>query len=296
MESLKNDRKSFVMMVLSLLIVGTIGLFRRLIPLPSALLAFFRGLIGAAMLGLLLLLRRRPLPPVPRRVVAGLALNGVFLGLNWILLFDAFTCTTIARATLCYYLAPTIVLLLSPAVFHEALTPKKLSCAAAALLGMAAVAGVVPGTGLPIGELRGVALALGAACFYALVVILNKKLGGVDPWRRTVLQLSAAALVLLPYLLLTGSFSALTPEPRQLLLLLTVGVVHTGVVYALYFGSMEGLRAQTISTLSYIDPVTSLFVSFFILREPLSPSALAGAALILGSAFVSEYEPRTTAQ
>lgn len=281
------------MMVLSLLIVGTIGLFRRWIPLPSALLAFFRGLIGAAVLGLRLLLRRGDArAPIPPGTLLGLALNGVFLGLNWMLLFEAFTLTTIARATLCYYLEPTIVLLLSPLVFHEALSLKKLACAAAALAGMALVAGVTPDSGPAAGELRGVFLALGAAFFYALVVILNKKLAGVDVWRRTAVQLFFAAAALVPYLLRQRAFAALTPEPRLLLLLLTVGVVHTGLAYALYFGSMDGLRAQTISTLSYIDPVTSLFVSCIVLREALSPAAAAGAALILGSAFISEREQR----
>lgn len=297
MDTQKNDRASLVMMIVSMLIVGSIGLFRRMLPLPSAVLAFFRGLIGSASLGAFLLLRRRcGLSKLPGRLLAGLALNGVFLAVNWILLFEAFNDTTIARATLCYYLQPTIVILLSPLVFGERLSRKKLLCAATALLGMVPVSGPVFTYGGGTRELRGVLLALGAACFYALVVILNKKLGGADACERTLVQLFSAALALLPYLLAARAFSGLTFDTRTVLLLLVVGVVHTGFVYALYFGSMVGLRAQTISMLSYIDPITALLISGVLLREPVSPAALAGAVLILGSALVSEWEPKQRTQ
>ncbi len=290
-----NTRRSCLMLISSLVIVGTIGAFRRYIPLSSPMLAFFRGLVGAACLLLFTALRRKGRrQAIPRRKLLGLALNGVFLGLNWILLFEAYNCTTIAKATLCYYLQPTIVLLLSPLVFHERLTPKKLLCAAVALAGMVFVSGVLDADAARPDGLRGILLGLGAACFYALVVMLNKKLDGVDAYDKTIVQLASAAVVLIPYLLLTEGFSALrTLDARAALLLAVVCVVHTGVVYALYFGSMAGLRAQTISVLSYIDPVVALLVSAVFLLEPMSVLSGVGAALILGSAFVSEYEPRS---
>ncbi len=80
-----------------------------------------------------------------------------------------------------------------------------------------------------------------------------------------------------------GSF-----DLSDLLLLLVLGVVHTGVAYALYFGSFEGLRVQTIAVFSYVDPVSALLFSALLLREPLSPLALLGAVLIIGSAILSE--------
>ena len=280
--------KSLLQQIASLVIVGTVGLLRRHIPLSSAALAFARGLIGGVSLWLWTKLRRRgPREKIPPKKLRGLVLNGAFLGVNWMLLFEAFNHTTIAAATLCYYLQPTIVVLLSPLVFGEKLTAKKLSCAAAALLGMALVSGVL-GPERAAADPRGVALGLGAAVFYSLVVIGNKKLGGVDVYDRTVIQLLSAAAAMTPYLLLTERLSPAAFTPTTLLLVLTAGVVYTGLVYALYFGSMDALPAQTIARLSYIDPVVALLVSALVLHEGLTFGGVLGAALILGSAVIGE--------
>ena len=133
-----------------------------------------------------------------------------------------------------------------------------------------------------------VLLGLGAAAFYAAVVLLNKGTSGVEPFPRTTVMLLSAGLVMVPYLLFTGGFSGGSFSPLSLLLLLVLGIVHTGVAYALYFGSMDGLRLQTVAVFSYIDPVSALLFSALLLREPLTPLAVLGAVLILGSAVVSE--------
>ena len=116
-------------------------------------------------------------------------------------------------------------------------------------------------------------------------------------YERTILQLAAAALVMVPYLWATEDFSALTLTPRTAVLLLIVGVVHTGVAYALYFGSMGGLRAQTVALFSYLDPVTAILLSALLLREPMTASGVLGAVMVLGSTIVSELwtgKPETT--
>ena len=277
-------------MISAMLIVGTIGVFRRYIPLSSALLAFSRGLIGSVSLLLFVILfkKKKTRQPVAGKKLIGMILNGAFLGINWILLFEAFNSTTIAKATLAYYMQPTIVLLLSPLLFRERLTARKLLCAAAALSGMVLVSGVIGADGSAVRDGRGILFGLGAACFYSLVVILNKKIEGVDAYPKTIVQLLSSAVTLIPYLLIRGEFSRMCWDGRVLWLVLLVGVVHTGLVYALFFGSMNTLRAQTISTLTYIDPVTAMIVSGLVLGERLSLPGMIGAVLILGSAVVSE--------
>ncbi len=294
MEPTANSKRSAVMLITSLLIVGTIGALRRYIPLSSAALALFRGAIGAVVLAVVVLVRRRKRRCViPLKMLGMLALNGAFLGINWMLLFEAYNHTTVAKATLCYYLQPTLVLLLSPWLFHETLTKTNLLCAAGSLGGMVLVSGVIGADGAPQ-DGKGILLGLGAACFYAAVVILNKRLGNVDIYEKTLVQLASAALVVVPYTAATGGFDGVAWDARLIGLLLLVGVVYTGVVYVLYFGSMTGLRAQTISMLSYIDPITALIVSVALLGEPLTVGAAVGAVLILGCAYISERPSRRT--
>jgi RarD protein len=289
-----------------MLIFGTIGLFRRYIPLSSGLLAFSRGILGAVFLGLFLIIRRlseqrcktgndgdiqesrTPACELPLRILFLLILSGALIGVNWILLFEAYNYTTVATATLCYYMQPTIVILLSPLFFHERLTAKKLVCAFLAVLGMFLVSGAA-GEGIPQGDAsRGILCGLGAAALYASVVIMNKCIRNIDPYLKTILQLASASVCLLPYLAVTGQLSYVKLDSFSLLMLLVVGIVHTGIAYTLYFGSTDGLRAQTIALFSYIDPVSALFISVLFLHEPMGAAGLAGAVLILGAAFAAE--------
>ena len=291
MSDRKNDPKSLAMLLSSMLIFGSIGVFRRYIPLPSAFLAFSRGMIGGLMiLSFMLATKRGGKTGLTARQMALLACAGAAIGVNWILLFEAYNHTTVAVATLCYYMQPTIVTLLSPLVFHERLTAKKAACAAVAVIGMALVSGVLGGA--QSGGAKGVLLGLGAAAFYSAVVILNKKIGGVNACRKTAVEMLSAGLVMLPYLLLTGGFGLGSVSAGALIMLLVVGVVHTGLAYLLYFGSMDGLRVQSIAILSYADPVSALLFSALFLREPLSAPGLLGAALIIGSAVYSEWNGR----
>ena len=276
-------------LISAFVIMGTVGLLRRWIPVSSALLAVARGLIGGAAMGAFVLLRgSAKLRRIPAKKLAALVLTGALIGLNWMLLFEAIRHTTVAAATLCYYIEPTLVLLASPLLFRERLTAKKLACAAAALLGMVFVSGVFTAGGLPGQGTRGILFGLAAGAVYASVVLLNKKLTGVDAYEKTAVQLLAAAAALTPYLLATEGVSAVRLTPGAAWMLLLAGVVHTGVAYWLYFSGMEGLPAQTVSMLSYLDPVVALLASVLILREPMTWQSAVGAALILVSALVSE--------
>lgn len=289
MKSRGNDRRSTWMFISSMLIFGTIGIFRRYIPLPSAFLAFSRGILGGLfILAFLKLKGRKPEGKLSAQTVLWLAVSGAVIGVNWILLFEAYNYTTVAVATLCYYMQPTIVVLLSPVIFKEKLTLRKGACAAVAVAGMVLVSGVIGGGGLQAGDPRGILFGLGAAVCYAVVVIMNKKITGVEAFQKTKIQLLSAGIVMIPYLLLTGGFSVGGITAPTVILLLTVGLVHTGIAYVLYFGSFDGLKAQSAAILSYIDPVAALLFSALFLREPLSLPGIAGAIMIIGSAVISE--------
>lgn len=276
-------------LISSMLIWGSLGLFIRGIDLPSSVIANFRGLMGAAFLLLVIVLGKLHFS---RRAVREnalcLGLSGLMLGFNWILLFESYRYTTIAVATLCYYLAPIIVVAVSPLVFRERLGLFRALCVLAALVGMVFVSGAAEG-GLPSpGQARGIALALGAALLYAAIVISNKKMHGISGLERTVVQLGISALVLLPYNLLTvhGPLPAL--GPGALVLLLAVGIVHTGLAYFLYFGCMEDLPSQTVAILAYVDPVTAVLLSALVLREPMSVGMWLGAGMVIAAAVLLE--------
>lgn len=284
----KDTAKSYTAFISSMLIFGTLGIFRRYIPLSSAMLALFRGLLGSAFLLILVFVKGGKLQKLKSRTFFLLAVTGALMGFNWMLLFEAYNYTSVAVATMCYYMQPTIVILLSPFVCREKLTSKKLLCAVAAIIGMVFVSGILNGNGIKTRDIKGILFGLGAAALYSAVVILNKKVVVKDVYEKSIIQLAAAAIILIPYLLLTEDITKTSLNGTAVCMVLLVGIVHTGIAYALYFGSMKNLKAQSIAVMSYIDPVFALLLSAVILHEGLTVYGAIGAILIIGSAFVSE--------
>ncbi|MBQ8311721.1 MAG: EamA family transporter [Clostridia bacterium] len=281
---MKEGTKARLGLITAMVIFGSIGIFRRYISLPSGMIGACRGLMGALFLFAVSRLRRQRLDMQSLRPSLGkLIFSGIAMGFNWILLFEAYRFTSVATATLCYYMAPVFVILASPFLLKEKLTPGKLLCVLAAVVGVALVGGVGEG-----GSLTGVLLGLGAAVLYATVVLMNKTLQDVPTEDRTMLQLAAAGLVLVPYSLLAENFSGVTMDGTSIIMLLVVGAIHTGWAYWLYFGSMKALPAQTVALYSYIDPIVAILLSALILGEALTPLGIVGAVLVLGATLVSE--------
>ena len=278
-------------LIAAMVVFGTIGLFVRHISLPSSVIALCRGVTGTVFLLALLFWRKLRLNLTAiRKNLLWLVLSGVAIGFNWILLFESYRYTSVAVSTLCYYLAPILVILVSPLILKERLTGKKITCVAVALVGMVCLSGVLQ-SGMPKGgELKGILFGLSAAVLYASVILLNKQLSGISALEKTILQLSVAAATLLPYCLLTLEGTVLTVDVKTLLLLIFVGVIHTGVAYALYFDALGAIKGQTAAILSYIDPVVAVLASVLLLREPMQSVEAIGAVLILGAAVISEVQ------
>ena len=171
------EAQSKLQLIASLCIFGTISLFVRNIALGSGMIALSRGVLGAVFLLLYLALRKQKLDlPAIRKNLWILLLSGGIMGLNWALLFEAYRYTTVATATLCYYMQPVFLTLAAAVLLGEKLSLKKGLCVLVALCGMVLISGALGGALPEAGELRGIALGLGAAILYACVILCNKKL------------------------------------------------------------------------------------------------------------------------
>lgn len=276
-------------LVLSEVIFGTLGLFVRVIPLSSTVLALARGVLGALFLLVFMRLRGRALTlPADGRTRALLVASGVCLTLNWAFLFEAYKLTTLASAELAYEMAPVIVMTVAPFLLGERLTTTRRACLVLALVGIVAVSGVLePGAAIGVTP-QGVALGLVAACFYAAVMILNQFLGTMDPLSKTTAQLGIAGVVLVPLVIWQGGLGVAGFDVRALVPLAIVCLVHTGVAFVLWFSSLHELSAQKVAIFNYIDPTVALLSSALVLGERMTPLAMVGAALILGSTLVGE--------
>ena len=271
-----------LMLIISMAIFGTLGLFVRHIPVSSGELALYRAMLAVIMLLGFFLATKQKIPfRAIKREVPLLLLSGVAMGFNWILLFQAYKYTTVSVATLSYYFAPVIVTVACPILFKEKMTAKSWICFAMSTLGIVLITGVGD-VASGSNHLLGIAFGLGAACLYATVVLLNKFIKRVDGIHRTFLQFVAAMVVLMPYVGVTSGVTLSVLDTTGWICLLVVGLVHTGLNYCLYFSSLKELPGQKAAILSYIDPLMAVMISVSILGERLSPVQLLSGLLILG--------------
>lgn len=284
---MKGKKLAAVFMVAAMIIFGTLGLFVRNIPLPSGELALYRAAMATVLVGGFLLFTGRGIALRGiKKDLPFLLLSGAAMGINWILLFEAYKYTTISMATLSYYFAPVIVTVVCPFLFQEKLRGKQLLCFVMSTVGMVLIIGVSGGGG---SDLKGIMFGLSAAVFYATVILLNKFIKDVDGLQRTFWQFLAAVLVLRPYVGLTGGFHWHQLDSVGWMNLLVVGLVHTGLTYCMYFSALKELPGQQAAILSYIDPLVAVLVSIPPLgNEPMTPWQLLGGVLILGFTLLNE--------
>lgn len=275
------NKKSRLMLIASMIIFGTLGPFVRNISVTSGELALYRALLATVLILLFLLLSRQKFSFCEIKHELPLLLaSGAAMGINWIFLFEAYKYTTVSVATICYYFAPVIVTIICPFLFREKMTKKQIVCFVMSTAGLVLITGI---TGMgENGSIKGILLGVGAACFYATVILLNKYIKTVGGLQRTFFQFIAAIIVLFPYVLKTSGINVNGLNNMGWICLLIVGLFHTGVTYCMYFSSLKELPGQEVALLSYIDPLVAVILSVTLLGEAMSIWQLVGGVLILG--------------
>jgi len=271
-----------VLVVVSMLIWGSVGLFVRWADQPSAVIVFYRVLVAFLVIGLLQLARGewKLVVREARGQWLWTVLGGVVLACNWIFFFQAVQLTTVANAVLFYYLAPVIVMLLSPLVLQERL---QRSTVLAALVAFAGTAVMQPGSAIGSEDWLGILSALTAAFFYAMVTITGRKVTGLGASRLVLWQTGVATVVLLPYVLWQG---ASWPSASSFAAMATLGVVHTALALTLYFRGLQRVKVQHAGVLGYLDPVSAILFAYLFLGETLDIRTLIGGSMILISSTV----------
>ncbi|PRD42852.1 EamA family transporter [Phyllobacterium phragmitis] len=266
-------------MTAAMLISGTIGWFVLMSGQPVIDVVFWRCLFGAltlfAICGSLGHFRANILT---WRLLALAVLGGVAIVVNWLLLFAAYSRASISIATMVYNTQPFMLLAIGALFFRERITVTKLFWLAVAFTGMIAIVQAKPSDGFTGADyLTGIAMALGAAFFYALAALVAKKLKGTPPHLIALIQVVTGLLMLLPF----AGAGGLPTEAHQWALLVAMGAVHTGLMYILLYSAIQKLPTHLTGALSFIYPVVALGVDRVAFGHLLQPTQLAGSAAIL---------------
>ncbi|WP_321934391.1 MULTISPECIES: DMT family transporter [unclassified Paraburkholderia] len=275
-------RRGAAEMIVAMLMSGTIGwlvVASRQAPIN---IAFLRCVLGGATLTLVCaalgLLRRKHLPP---RTLALAVLGGAAIVANWVLLFAAYSRASISMATAVYNTQPFMLVGLGVVILRERVSASTLAWLAVAFLGLVCVVEVQPAVLAVPGEyLQGVAYAAGAAFLYAISSIITRHLKGTPPHLLALVQLAFGALALAPFI----HYGTLPATPLHWAQLVTLGVVHTGIMYVLLYGAIQKLPTAMTGALSFIYPVVAILVDWFAFGQRLAWIQVVGAALILVAA------------
>lgn len=259
---------------------GTIGAIVMESGAAAPAAAFARCLVG----GLILVVwsaGRGWLRPVrlglSKRDFGLISLGGVLLVANWVLLFASYSLSSISVGTVVYHTQPLLLVGLAAAVLGERITRSHLVRAVIAFGGVAAISLGAQGIGGEPVRLSGIALALGAAVFYAGATLIAKQLSHLRPHVVAAIQLGIGTVLLAPALLITP----LPMTAAGLGWLLLLGTVHTALMYVLMYSSVGKLPTGTVALVSYVYPLVAVLVDVLAYGHRVTPVEGAGMLAVL---------------
>ena len=284
-------QKSYLKFLISLILFGSNGIVASFISLKSFDIVLLRTFIGSIFLISVFLLGKNKLTFYKyKKDSLFVFLSGVAMGLSWIFLYESYNLSGVGIATLIYYCGPVFVILASPFVFKEKFTQNKLIGIFLVLFGMFLINFKVFSEN---GFSKGSLLAFVAALFFAFMTISNKKSKSVIGFEGSCIQLVSAFAVTAVYCFYKHGIYV-PVRTSDIIPVLFIGVINTGIGCWFYFSSMHDIPSQTLSVLGYIEPLSAVLFSSIFLNESLSAFQIIGGILILGgSAFtaISETKP-----
>jgi len=270
---------------LALLLFGFNGIVASYILLNSYEIVFLRTLIGSLFLILVFTLSNQKVQFWNNKShFLCLVISGMAMGASWMFLYEAYGQIGVSIATLAYFCGPVIVMIFSPIIFKEKMTNYKLLGFIAVIIGMLCVNGQALSQGR---NSWGLICGVLSAIMYAIMVIFNKKAVSITGLENSMCQLIISFITVVIFIGFKQGFSFNIMQ-ANLMPIMILGVVNTGIGCYFYFSSIDGLPVQTVSICGYLEPLSALIFSAAILGEKLSLVQISGAVLILGGAAFGE--------
>lgn len=287
MKTISSTRHAMLRMTLAMILSGSIGFLVVESGEDVITVVFWRCLIGAGAIATYVVLTGRVAASVLTVRTWGLmVLSGVTMAANWVFFFKAYAHAPISTVTIVYHLYPFVLILAAGVFFNERVQARSLRWAAVAFAGVVVIA---TGSGGNAGiDLTGIGLTAVAMVFYATTLLIAKRLHDVSPELVSAMQLIVGAIVLLPFQTFpVGGFG-----PNTWACLVTLGVIHTGLLYVLLYGAVQELTTAAIALLSFLYPATALGFDIVVYGVRPGPMQIIGIGFILVAVFAERAGPR----
>lgn len=270
---------------------GMIGTVSRFIPLSSYTLVFYRAMLASIIIFLYVIITKKPFRiKVIKENIKLLMIATLGVVSNWLFMFMAFNTCSVPVATVSINTLPIFILIMAAIVFGEKMSIKTIICIIISTIGIILISNVLY-TGFRSKEILGVMYGILTAILTGVVVMANKKLEKVNAYEKIVFEFFISGLIILPIALIKGESFLFTTNDnliRSIIMFLFLSIYITGVVYILYFGSLDKISSKSIAFITYFDPITSLTLSYIVLNEKLEGFQILGAILIFLAIIINE--------
>lgn len=270
----------YLQVILAMLIWGSVSTFVRIADQAAPVIVFVRVFTAFIALSLYLFLRGKTVSLKGHRFLS--ILSGIALSLIWLFFFKAVQSTTIGNAALTYYMAPVFSIIWASLFLGEKLEKRSILALGIACAGISLILSGYEFS-LSSGDFLGILYCLTAALFYSMVVMIAKKLTEIEPTHLVTVQMAVSSLIFLPLIAASHPVFTLT----SVLSMVILGLVHTALALALYFGGLRWVKVQHASILAYIEPVSAPIYAFLLFAERPTPLILTGSLLILIASFLT---------
>jgi drug/metabolite transporter (DMT)-like permease len=283
------NRKSWILFALMCVLWGIPYLFIKVADeqVTVPVLVFCRTAIGAAVLAPLAL-RAGQFGALRRHWRPLLAFAALEIILPWGLLSQAERKLPSSLAGLLIAAVPIITVVIAKLTGgDERLSARRWAGLVIGLVGVAVLAApdLTGGSALSVVEVLAVAL-----CYASAPLIAARKLADVPSLPMTVSCLSLAALVYLPWAIV--SWPQHLPSGRVLGSLAALGVVCTACAFVVFLALIRAAGTSRAMVFTYINPAVAVVAGVTVLSEPFTVTIAASFALIIAGSVLATWTQR----
>jgi drug/metabolite transporter (DMT)-like permease len=273
-----NDRAALGRLLLGELLIGSVGVFVHESGQDVVTAVFCRCLFG----GLFLLvwgLARGHLRGVlqDRALLQGALFSGILLVLNWVALFAGMARSSIGVATMVYHFFPFVMLILAAVLQGERTRAADLAWMLVGFVG-------VIGSADPLrmwrhadaAYLAGIGLTLLSAVLCGASLLMSRNVGKQRPFALVMIQCWVGVAMLAGF-----SSASVFHAGWHWGWLIGLGVIHSGIVYVLFYSSYSRLPVVTIAVMAFVYPLVAVLLDYLLYGHQLALVQMIGLALIV---------------
>lgn len=279
---MNKETKSYLTAHISVFLFGLTGLFGKFIALNPLIIVFGRVSIAALFMFVWLIVSKEPLKLNNNAEYKKLLFMGILLALHWTSFFASIQLSNVAIGLLTFSTFPVFVSFFKPLFFHKKIAKKEV------LFGFITIIGilfVVPLKDIFSDTMIGSIIGIISGALYAIFTIYNEKLVQTYSGKKVAFYEQAVATIfLLPSLFIIKP----VVTTKDIVLLVLLGTVFTGVAHTMFISSLKHISAYMASIITMLEPIYSIILAYLVLGEELNIKIAIGGIIILSTvAFIS---------